>query len=56
MPPAKATLLNLLPRPVFHFLRRQTLTSGMRVQTREASFYEYGGFRIWIRSVWRREA
>jgi SAM-dependent methyltransferase len=54
MPPAKATLLNLLPRPVFHFLRRQTLTAGMRVQTREPSFYEYGGFRIWIRSVWRR--
>jgi len=54
MPPAKATLLNLLPRPLFHFLRRQTFTSGMRVQTREPSFYEYGGFRIWIRSVWRR--
>jgi len=54
LPPGKATLLNLLPRPVFHFLRGQTFTSGMRVQTREPSFYEYGGFRIWIRSVWRR--
>jgi hypothetical protein len=56
LPPAKATLLNLLPRPVFHFLRRQEFTARARVQPREESFYRYGGYRIWIRSVWRRVA
>lgn len=56
MPPAKAFMLNLLPRPVFHFLRRQKFTSGLRVQKREETFYQYGGFRIWIRSVWRKKA
>lgn len=53
-PPARAFLLNLLPRPVFRFLRRQKATAGLRVKTREDTFYEYGGFRIWIRSLWRR--
>lgn len=55
LPPGKAFLLNLLPRPVFHFLRRQRVTAGLRVQTREETFYQYGGFRIWIRSIWRRK-
>ena len=56
MPPAKSSLLNLLPRSIFDFLRRQQFTKGARVQEREETFYKYGGFRIWLRSIWRKPA
>jgi SAM-dependent methyltransferase len=44
-------LQRLLPSPVFHWLRRQRFTQPIRVPERVASFYQYGGCRIWIRSV-----
>lgn len=53
LPPLRATLAGLLPKTVFDYLRGQSATSGLRVQEREPEFYEYGGDRIWIRSVWR---
>ena len=51
LPPLRWFLQGLLPSPLFHFLRRQRLTKPLRVQEREGSFYQYGGFRTWIRSV-----
>lgn len=55
LPPLRFTLLNLLPARVFHFLRRQRFTQPLRVKEREEAFYQYGGFRIWIRSLWRKK-
>ncbi len=45
------SLQGLLPAPVFHWLRRQSFTAPLRLKEREESFYQYGGVRIWIRSV-----
>ncbi len=53
LPPLRATVAGMLPKPVFDYLRGQAATSALRVQDREPEFYEYGGDRIWIRSVWR---
>lgn len=47
-------LQRLIPPPVFRFLRRQMIAPSLKVQQREESFYEYGGLRIWIRSVSRK--
>ena len=44
-------LQSLMPEKLFHFLRNQSLTQSMRVPEIVPSFYEYGGNRIWIRSV-----
>lgn len=43
----------LIPERLFHALRRQRFTRGLRVQEREAEFYEYGGLRLWIRAIAR---
>ena len=51
MPPLRSTLAGLLPRAIFDFLRRQQVTKGVRVQEREPTFFEFGGDRIWIRSL-----
>jgi len=51
LPPLRSFLQGLLPSPLFLFLRRQGFTKPLRVQEREESFWQYGGFRIWIRSV-----
>jgi SAM-dependent methyltransferase len=53
LPPLRSTLQDLLPASLFFFLRRLRLTRPLRVQDREESFYQYGGFRLWIRSVWK---
>jgi len=55
MPPLRKTVTELMPKPVFQFLRRISATRAVRVQEREESFYQYSGLRIWIRSIWRRE-
>ena len=39
---------DLMPKAVFDFLRNQKVTNAVRVQDREESFYQYGGFRIWL--------
>jgi SAM-dependent methyltransferase len=55
LPPLRSFLQSLLPRAVFFFLRRQRFMQPLHVQEREESFYQYGGFRIWIRSVWTKQ-
>ena len=44
----------VVPAPVFRFLRRQRVTESLRVNAREEAFYQRGGFRIWIRGIARR--
>jgi SAM-dependent methyltransferase len=48
-------LQRLIPPPLFHWLRRQKFTQPIRVPERVESFYQYGGFRIWIRSISRKK-
>ena len=54
LPPLQSTVLRMLPGELFRFLRRQRFTKSLRVQEREESFYQRGGFRIWIRSIWKK--
>lgn len=49
-------LQRLIPPPLFHWLRRQRFTRAIRVPERVESFYQYGGFRIWLRSISRKQA
>ena len=51
LPPLMSTVQSLMPSKLFFFLRKSRLTNAVRVQDREESFYQYGGERIWIRSV-----
>ncbi len=55
MPPFRESIANCIPGSVFRFLRRQKITKAVRVQEREESFFQYGGFRLWIRSVWKKQ-
>lgn len=45
----------VIPPTLFHFLRDQDFTKPFRVKEREENFYNYGGLRIWIRSVSRKK-
>lgn len=54
LPPFRETVAKWLPSFLFQFLRKQNFTGPVRVQQRENSFFEYGGYRLWIRSVWRK--
>jgi SAM-dependent methyltransferase len=56
MPPLRETVERAIPRQLFNFLRSQRFTERLRVNDREGSFYEEGGDRLWIRSVWRKRA
>jgi len=49
-------LQGLIPPSLFHWLRRQRFTQAIRVPERVDSFYQYGGFRIWIRSISRKKS
>ena len=51
LPPFRETVARLIPKPIFQFLRRSAATKAMRVQDREEEFFQYGGQRIWIRSL-----
>ncbi len=51
LPKLQPFILKYLPQWLFFLLRKQNFTNPWRVQKREDSFYEYGGFRIWIRSI-----
>jgi SAM-dependent methyltransferase len=51
MPHWRWFLQSITPAPVFKFLREQSFTKSMRVPETVPSFYEYGGVRIWIRSI-----
>jgi hypothetical protein len=42
-----------MPKPLFDFLRKQGFTQSVRVKDREESFYQYGDFRIWLRTISR---
>ena len=50
-PQLRPLILGLLPRGLKAFLRRQRLTKTLQMSEREPSFYEYGGCRLWLRSV-----
>jgi SAM-dependent methyltransferase len=54
LPPFRQTVLRMIPKPVFQFLRASVATKAIRVQDREEEFFEYGGRRLWVRSVSRR--
>lgn len=54
LPPVRWMADELVPKPVIQWLRKQKATSGIRMQEREPSFYEYGGPRIWLRAVCAR--
>jgi 2-polyprenyl-3-methyl-5-hydroxy-6-metoxy-1,4-benzoquinol methylase len=56
MPPLRSTLQSLIPTPLFFGLRRMNVTSKLRVREREPTFYEYGGLRLWLRTVSSRSA
>lgn len=51
MPHWRWFLQRLIPPGLFHFLRRQPFMQTLKVKTREDSFYQYGGRRIWIRTI-----
>lgn len=51
LPHGRWFLQKLVPKTVFNFMRRHPLTKRFRVKEREDSFYQYGGGRIWIRSI-----
>ncbi|MBI1790681.1 MAG: class I SAM-dependent methyltransferase, partial [Acidobacteria bacterium] len=51
MPTARWFIQHKMPPALFHFLRRQSFTKPVRMREREESFYQYGGCRIWIRSI-----
>ena len=51
LPPLLSTVQRLMPSKLFFFLRKLQLTKAIRVQEKENSFYEYGGCRLWIRTV-----
>ena len=51
LPPLKPLLTGLMPAPIFNALRRTSVTQAVRVKDREEEFFQYGGYRIWIRSV-----
>lgn len=51
LPPLRWWVQDRVPPRVFHWLRRQTFTKGLRMRERDESFYRYGGDRIWLRSV-----
>jgi SAM-dependent methyltransferase len=53
MPPLRWLAQELIPKPLFNFLRKQSFTKAVRVQDREESFYQYGGPGIWLRTVSR---
>ncbi|HSK18835.1 MAG TPA: class I SAM-dependent methyltransferase [Longimicrobiales bacterium] len=54
MPPLRYVLQRMLPHKLFLYLRQLRITRPLRVSDREEEFYQYGGFRLWIRSVTRR--
>jgi hypothetical protein len=54
LPHGRWSVQKMIPPPLFHFLRKVSITKRLRVQEREHAFYKYGGFRIWVRSVSRK--
>ena len=51
LPPVRSFVQRLVPPKLFLNLRKLSFTKPLRVQEREETFYQYGGFRLWIRSV-----
>jgi len=51
MPHWRWFIQRAIPKPIFEMLRKSPISKGMKVQTREEIFYQYGGQRIWLRSV-----
>ncbi len=51
LPPLRSFVQSLLPPPFFLWLRKQSFIKPLRVPERIESFYQYSGFRLWIRSV-----
>lgn len=54
MPTMRWLVQGMMPAGLFHFLRSQKFTKPLRVSDRDESFYQYGGPRIWIRSISRK--
>jgi SAM-dependent methyltransferase len=55
MPPLRETIVHRMPQSLFRFLRSRNITKAVRVQHREQSFFEYGGCRLWLRSIWKKQ-
>jgi len=53
LPPMRSFIQGLMPSKLFLSLRKHSFTKAIRVQEREETFYQYGGLRLWIRSVSR---
>lgn len=51
LPPLRSFVQSLLPAPLFFAIRRLRFTQALKVQSRESSFYEYGGARLWLRAI-----
>ena len=54
LPPFRSTVVSWMPGWMFRYLRSRKFTDAVRVQSKEESFFQYGGFRLWLRSVWRK--
>jgi SAM-dependent methyltransferase len=54
LPAFRSTVQRFMPGWLFHFLRRRDFTRVIRIKEREEAFYSYGGFRIWLRSIWKK--
>lgn len=55
LPPIRWLAQDLIPEPLFRFLRKQRFTASVRMSERDESFYAYGDGRIWLRSLSRRK-
>jgi SAM-dependent methyltransferase len=53
LPPLKPLIARSIPSPIFQALRSMRATQAVRVKDREDEFFQYGGYRIWIRSLSR---
>ena len=51
LPTMRWFIQGIIPKPVFHWLRRRGATEALRVRPQEPEFFEYGGDRIWIRAL-----
>jgi SAM-dependent methyltransferase len=54
LPPLKPWIARTIPAPLFKILRGMRATQAVRVKDREDEFFQYGGYRIWIRSLSER--
>jgi SAM-dependent methyltransferase len=54
MPTMRWLVQDLMPAGLFHYLRRQKFMNRFKVPDRVDAFFQYGGPRVWIRTVSRK--